>query len=493
MSSNSESASASDFGGADDAAATGAERAARMIENRRRILVVDDDETIRRGLSRMLTEMGHDVDLAADAESAVERADNTHPDLVLTDLNLPGRSGMQLIVDLQERGIEATLVVLTGHGSIDSAVEATRRGVYDYLVKPVDRERLTAVVQKGLERAVLRQEVLHLRREVARTGRLDEFVGKSRAMLEVIRLVERVAPSNAPVLLTGESGTGKEVIARAIHRLSPRAAARMVAINCAAIPAALLESEILGHEKGAFTGATTARVGCFELADGGTLFLDEIGEMPVELQSKLLRVLEDGVVRRVGGTRETKVNVRIIAATNAQIEKRLALGSFREDLYYRLNVFTLALPPLRERRDDIPLLAERFLAAYARENNRALSGFSDEALALLSTHHWPGNVRELRNVVQRAVILCREGEVGAHHLPDAICGRAAETARDPGSARTVSIPLGTTIEDAERVLILETLAACDGNKTRAAAQLGISAKTLYVKLHKYDGAASEEP
>ncbi|MFN0152405.1 MAG: sigma-54-dependent transcriptional regulator [bacterium] len=494
MGSGSESASAREGGDGERLAASG-EHAARTLGTRRRILVVDDDDAIRRGVSRMLSEMGHDVDVAADAESAIEIARNTPPDLVLTDLNLPRRSGMDLIVDLQERGIEATLVVLTGHGSIDSAVEATRRGVYDYLVKPIDRERLIAVVRKGLERAVLRQEVLHLHRELARSGRLEEFVGKSPAMLEVYRLVEQVAPSSAPVLITGESGTGKEVIARAIHRLSPRAAARLVAINCAAIPDNLLESEIFGHEKGAFTGATGTRAGCFELADGGTLFLDEIGEMPVELQSKLLRVLEDGVVRRVGGTRETKVNVRVVAATNVAIDTLLARGAFREDLYYRLNVFTVALPPLRDRRDDIPLLAERFLAAYAKENNRALSGFSDEALALLTNYRWPGNVRELRNVVQRAVILCREGEIAAHHLPSTVrdAARTPGAPADSAATRTVNIPIGTTIDDAERVLILETLAACGGNKTRAAAHLAISAKTLYAKLHKYDTNAGDEP
>jgi DNA-binding NtrC family response regulator len=437
--------------------------------------------------------MGLDVDLAADAESALEKALAAPPDLIITDLNLPSRSGMELIGDLQERGIDATLVVLTAHGTIDSAVDATRRGVYDYLVKPVDRERLTTVVQKGLERSSLRQEVAHLRRELLRTGRFQDVVGKSPAMLEIYRMVEQVAPSSAPVLITGESGTGKELIARAIHRMSQRPETRFVAINCGAIPETLLESEIFGHERGAFTGAIAARAGCFEMADGGTLFLDEIGEMPVELQSKFLRVLEDGVVRRVGGSREITVRVRVIAATNAPVEQLLERGKFRDDLYYRLNVFPLALPPLRKRREDLLLLAEHFLAEFSRANDRTLAGFSEDALALLAKYNWPGNVRELRNAIQRAVILCREGEIQAHHLPPRVragtSAAAPEHATAPGS---VSLPVGTSIDDAERVLILETLASCGGNKTQAAAQLGISVKTLYVKLNKY-GEAAEEP
>jgi DNA-binding NtrC family response regulator len=464
------------------------------VDRRPRILVVDDDESIRRGLQRVLSAEGYDVEVAPDAETARARALSTVPDLVVTDLNLPGRGGMELIGEIRERGLEVTLVVLTGHGSIGSAVEATKLGVYDYLVKPVDRERLLTVVGKALERAALRREVLLLRREMVRSGRFQELLGKSPAMLELYRLVEQIAPSNASVLVTGESGTGKELVARTIHRLSPRSAARLVALNCAAIPATLLESEIFGHEKGAFTGATSSRAGCFELAHEGTLFLDEIGEMPPDLQTKLLRVLEDSLVRRVGGTEETRVDVRVVAATNMPIDERMREGAFREDLYYRLNVFQIHLPPLRERPEDVPLLAGHFLDVFARESGKPIPGFSDDAMELLVRHRWPGNARELRNVVQRAVVLCREGDVQPHHLPEAL-RRPAPPRRAVADDGEVRIPVGTSIEDAERALVLRTLAACDGNKSRTASVLGISPKTLYTKLRAYgdDGASGSGP
>jgi DNA-binding NtrC family response regulator len=454
-----------------------------------RILVVDDEESIRQGLSRVLAAEGYTVDTAPDAESALRVALASPPDLVISDLNLPGRNGLELIAELQERGDEATFVVLTGHGSIDSAIEATRRGVYDYLVKPIDRPRLTTVVRKGLERAALRREVRHLRREMISSGRFQELVGFSPPMMEIYRLLEQIAPSAASVLITGESGTGKELVARTIHRLSPRAVARLVAINCAAIPENLLESEIFGHERGAFTGATTTRLGCFELAHQGTLLLDEIGEMPPDLQTKLLRVLEDGMVRRVGGATETRVDVRVLAATNVPVERLTKERGFREDLYYRLNVFAIRIPPLRERREDISLLAEHFLGVFAKENGKQVAGFSDDAVELLLRHDWPGNARELRNAVQRAVILCSDGEILPRHLPDSLRGRVRRPAAASGDG-SVSIPVGTSIEDAEKALILETLAANGGNKTRTAEVLGVSAKTLYSKLRRYEG---EEP
>ncbi|MGQ0721274.1 MAG: sigma-54-dependent transcriptional regulator [Candidatus Eiseniibacteriota bacterium] len=451
-----------------------------------RILVVDDEETIRQGLSRVLVGEGYAVDTAADAESALRLALASPPDLVISDLHLPGKNGLELIAELQERGDEATFVVLTGHGSIDSAIEATRRGVYDYLVKPIDRPRLTTVVRKGLERAALRREVRHLRREMISAGRFQELVGCSPQMMEIYRLLEQIAPSSASVLITGESGTGKELVARTIHRLSPRAAARLVAINCAAIPENLLESEIFGHEKGAFTGATATRPGCFELAHQGSLLLDEIGEMPPDLQTKLLRVLEDGMVRRVGGASEVRVDVRVLAATNIPVEKLTRERGFREDLYYRLNVFAIRIPPLRERREDVSLLAEHFLSVFAGENTKQVAGFSDEAMERLLRHDWPGNARELRNAVQRAVILCSDGEILPRHLPDTVRGRVRAV---PGAAEdgAVSIPVGTSIEEAEKALILETLAANGGNKTRTAEVLGVSAKTLYSKLRRYEG------
>ena len=458
------------------------------VDRQGNLLIVDDDERTRRGLSRVLGELGYTVVVAGTAQEALERALAAPPDLVIVDLDLPDKNGMELIADLQARAVDATLVVLTGHGSIESAVHATRKGVHDYLVKPVDRERLALVVRTGMERAALRREVQELRREVERSGRLKELVGRSPSMLEIYRLIEQFAASDAPVLITGESGTGKEVAARTIHRLSRRAPESLVAVNCAAIPENLLESEMFGHERGAFTGATTARAGCFELAHGGTLFLDEIAQMPPALQSKLLRVLEDGQLRRVGSSREIQVDVRVVAATNAAVDQLLASGAFREDLYYRLNVLTLHLPPLRDRQEDIPLLAERFLTSFAEREGKAITGFAPETLALLLQHPWPGNGRELRNVVERAVILSQSGEIQPQHLPSGLRGARAENEAPPSdTGDVVHLPVGTRIEDAEKALILRTLESCEGNKTRAASILGISVKTLYTKLHQYEG------
>jgi DNA-binding NtrC family response regulator len=454
-----------------------------------RILVVDDEEPIRKGLARVIASLGHEVEVAESAEEALERAMSFTPDLVITDLHLPGRSGLDLVADLKDHGIESTPVVLTAHGSIDSAVEATRRGVYDYLVKPIDSERLATVIMKGLERASMRSEVLLLRREMIRSGRFQQLVGKSPGMLELYRLIDQIAPTQASVLITGESGTGKEVVARAIHNLSPRASSRFVALNCAAIPETLLESELFGHEKGAFTGATATRAGSFELADHGTLFLDEIAEMPAPLQSKLLRVLEERKVRRLGSTREISIDVRLLAATNAVVADRLRSGQLREDLYFRLNVFTLTIPPLRDRVDDIPLLAASFLEEYAHENQKAIAGYDPEALDLLRRYDWPGNVRELRNAVQRAVILCKGDEIRVQDLPPAVMPKVRRT---QGQTATLSIAIGSRLEDIEKAVIMETVRECAGNKTRAAAVLGISPKTLHTKLKQYSGEGPPE-
>lgn len=461
---------------------TGPDNRGGEMENAHRVLVVDDEEPIRKGLARVVGGLGHDVEVAVDAEEALDAALENPPDLIITDLQLPGRSGLDLVSDLKEHGIESTLVVLTAHGTIDSAIEATRRGVYDYLVKPVETERLSTVIMKGLERSAMRQEVLFLRREMARSGVFQKLVGKAPQMLELFRMIEQIAPSNASVLVTGESGTGKEVVARTIHDLSPRAASPFVAINCAAIPETLLESEIFGHEKGAFTGATASRAGCFELASKGTIFLDEIAEMPPALQSKLLRVLEDQKVRRIGGSREIPIDVRVLAATNARVAERLESGDFREELYFRLNVFTLALSPLRERPVDIPLLAETFLQEYAQENEKEIIGFSEPAMEMMQKYHWPGNVRELRNAVHRAVILCKEYEILPTHLPPAV---RPSIRKDPTRGNSLQIAVGTPLSDVEKMMIFETLQANDGNKTRTAAVLGVSAKTLHNKLKSY--------
>ncbi|RPJ42582.1 MAG: sigma-54-dependent Fis family transcriptional regulator [Candidatus Latescibacterota bacterium] len=459
-----------------------------------RVLVVEDQEAVRRGLEELLSEDGHRVATASDVESAVARALEFAPHLVLLDLNLPDKNGLELIRELRERGMDPTIIVLTAHASIDSAVDAVQRGVFDYLEKPVLPERLRAAVARGLERAELRGEVDRLRREMMRGGRFEEMIGSSPRMLELYRLVDQVAPTNAAVLILGESGTGKEVLARAVHRISPRASRPFVAVNCAAFPESLLESELFGHEKGAFTGATAARVGCFEQADTGTLFLDEIGEMPLEMQTKLLRVLEEKKVRRVGGSREVPIDVRILAASNRDLDALRAEGRFREDLFFRLNVFQLETPPLRERMTDLAALAEHFLRGFLEENpSRRTTGFSAEALAFLKAHSWPGNVRELRNVVQRAAVLCSEGEIRPEHLPR--FGEAGRPATAPADDRdAVSIPVGSSLSRAERELILRTLRACEGNKPQAAKILGISLKTLYTRLHEYEagsGGSSE--
>lgn len=453
----------------------------------RKILVVDDEEPIRKGLARIVSGLGHIVEVAGDAEEALGKVLASPPDLIVTDLQLPGRSGLELISDLQERGIESTFIVLTAHGTIDSAIEATRSGVYDYLTKPAERERIETVILKGLERAAMRQEVLLLRREMVRSGRYQKLVGRSPSMLRLYDMIDQIAPSTAPVLITGESGTGKEVVARTLHSLSQRATGRFVAISCAAIPETLLESEILGHEKGAFTSANASRPGVFELAHQGTLFLDEIAEMPPVLQSKLLRVLEERKVRRIGGTREIPVDVRVLAATNADVAGRLRSGDLREDLYFRLNVFTLHLPPLRDRIDDLALLAQSFLREFAQENAKTVVGFSEEALDLMRRYHWPGNVRELRNAVQRAVILCRREEIQVHDLPPGVRPTVRSEPADGEGKRdgSLRIMLGTPLDEVERAVILATLTSCGQNKTRAASLLGISAKTLHSKLNRW--------
>lgn len=458
-----------------------------------RILIVDDHPAVREGLRQALTQFGFGgVDDAPTAEIALEKVLTHPPDLIVVDLNLPGKSGLELIADLQERGIETTMVVLTGHGSIDSAIEATRRGVFDYLLKPVAPDRLKTVVERGLERTALRREVLNLRREMVRRGRFQTLIGKCPAMLELYRMIEQIAPTNASVLITGESGTGKEVVARGLHRLSQRASRSMIAVNCAAIPASLLESELFGHEKGAYTGATAARAGCFEQADGGTLFLDEIGEMPLDLQTKLLRAIEDGRIRRVGGERETQVDVRIVSATNADVGSLRRDGRLREDLFFRLNVFLLKIPPLRERDEDIPLLAEHFLQEFRDATGSRVVGFSRAVMERLISYRWPGNVRELRNAVQRAAILCTQGEIQPEHLPPEVYGLISEP---PAVGEGIFLPVGSSVAEAEKAVIMATLSRCGGRKQEAARILGISLKTLYNRLSEYDaeaGRRSEE-
>ncbi|MBN2491961.1 MAG: sigma-54-dependent Fis family transcriptional regulator [Planctomycetes bacterium] len=439
-------------------------------------LVIDDDRASLEALAELVRQEGFAAETAASLREARRCLRAAPPDLVITDLKLPDGSGLALFAEL-EPFPEVEIVVVTGHASVDTAVEALRLGATDYLTKPVDVARLKSVLANLARRRELRLEIASLRDELRRLGRFGLLIGGSPAMQAVYDLIARVAPTGASVFLTGESGTGKELVARTIHTLSRRRRGPFVAVNCGAISPTLIESELFGHERGSFTGASRQHDGYFERAAGGTAFLDEITEMPVELQVKLLRVLETGKVVRVGGTAEIPVDVRVVTATNRPAEALLADDGLREDLYYRLNVFPIEIPPLRERPEDIELLVASFLAELNRAEN-AEKGISEGALKRLQSHSWPGNVRELRNVVHRAFILAEE-RIEARHLP-------LEGPVVPGAgAPELRVKLGTSTAEAERQLILATLDHLGGDKKQAAKVLGISLKTLYTRLSSY--------
>ncbi len=456
-----------------------------------KILVVDDETAARRGLASLLSGWGYEVEEAADGQEALEKAVAGLPSVVVTDLVMPRFDGHALLRALREEVPFAAVILLTGQGSIETAVAAMKDGAYDYLTKPVDLARLKLLIPKAAASSEAMREVTLLRRQLRQVMGMGRLVGTGPAMQELYRMIEMAAPTPAPILITGESGTGKELVARTIHELSPRARAPFVAVNCAAIPDTLLESEIFGHEKGAFTGALERRAGCFELAHQGTLFLDEIAEMSPAMQAKFLRILESGAVRRLGGRTEVKMDVRVLAATNKDPQKALQDGTLREDLYYRLNVVSLALPPLRDHREDIPLLVDAFVAEFNAKYDKRIGGVDEAAQAALEAAPWRGNVRELRNTLERAVIVCGDQRIGLKHLID-LSARAGldAAAAPPRDARgvpadAVAVPIGTSIEEAEKLLILRTLAAQDNNKTRAAQVLGISLKTLHNKLKAY--------
>jgi DNA-binding NtrC family response regulator len=444
-----------------------------------KILVVDDEPAEREGLARLVGQWGYDVETASSGEEALNLVETQHPAVVLTDLVLPEMDGLTLLQKLKETGRPPIVLLVTGHGTVETAVEAMRHGAFDYLTKPVDTTRLQVLLEKSIEQESLSREVNLLRHQLRQKGSFGQMVGQSRGMQEVYRWVELAGTSTAPVLVYGESGTGKELVARTIHELSNRRNKPFVAINCAAIPETLIESELFGHERGAFTGATERRLGCFELTDGGTLFLDEIAEMDPNTQAKLLRVLQEGSFRRVGGGKhEIQVDVRVVAATNQLPTEAISHGKLREDLFYRLNVFSIHLPPLRERREDIPLLARNFIEEFNRQDNRQVRGLSSEAEKELDRYHWPGNVRELRNVIQRAVVLSGSGQIGVEHLPDTVLRATPPT---PAAAAGSVTP----IREMERDMILRALEETGQDKRRAAQLLGISLKTLYNKLAKY--------
>ena len=447
-------------------------------DQRVRVLVVDDDAASRTGLQQLIGTWGYAAASAADGEEALASLPRFRPDIVLTDLVMPKMDGLALLRALQPEGAAITTVMLTGQATVDTAIEAMRQGAYDYLSKPVDLHRLRIMLEKIVERQRTILEVTALRRQLREHGSFGSMIGSSPAMRALYHVIEQAAPTSASVLVSGESGTGKELVAQTIHRLSPRAAAPFIPINCAAIPEALLESELFGHEKGAFTGAIERRPGCFELAHRGTLFLDEIAEMVPATQVKLLRVLQERMFRRLGGRAEQPVDIRVIAATNADPAEAVRDGRLREDLFYRLNVMAIQLPPLRTRMEDLPLLIDAFVAEFNARDGRALAGVAPDAMRALEEHRWPGNVRELRNVVERAMIMAPGRLIEVADLPPL-----------PGAARTPADVLrlepGMTVDLAERRLIEVTLEHTKQNKTRAAELLGVSLKTLHNKLHRF--------
>ena len=482
-----------------------------------KVLIVEDEVHARTGLTELVASWGYRAECAADGVEGLEKAVDWGPAIVVTDLKMTRMDGMELLHKIGTLPQRIAVVMLTAQGSIESAVEAMRMGAYDYIPKPVDPVRLKTILHNASQQREADVEMEVTRRQVRSTGRLGPLVGNSPQMMEVFSLIERVAPSNVSVLVTGESGTGKELVARALHELSARRLKPFVAVNCAAIPETLIESEIFGHEKGAFTGAQERRAGCFELAEEGTLLLDEIGEMPAPTQAKLLRVLEDRKLRRLGSKVETPVDVRVVAATNKDPEQAVASGELRGDLYYRLNVFNIRMPALREHLMDVSVIAEKMIDDMNERHHCTVGGLKDSLIQKLEGYKWPGNVRELRNTIERAVILAGTGMLGLEHLPpnfgeagfappptgrhaavtatgsqaEAAAAASREVQRYLDEKNTVRVEVGTTVDEAERQLILKTLSSTHNNKTKAAEILGISAKTLRNKLKEYSNSATE--
>ena len=453
-----------------------------------KVLIVEDEANERTGLAELISAWGYRTETAEDGVEGLEKVASWAPGIVITDLKMPRMDGMELLENIAAQPQQVAVILLTAQGSIDTAVNAMKAGAYDFVEKPVNPARLRAILQNATKQRGTERELEVTRKTLRDKGVMGSLVGSSKKMQEIFHLVEMVAPSTASVLITGESGTGKELVARTIHELSPRKGKPFVAINCAAIPETLIESEIFGHEKGAFTGAVERRTGCFELAEGGTLLLDEIGEMPIATQAKLLRVLEDRKLRRLGSKVETPVDVRVLAATNKVPEEAVARGELRNDLYYRLDVFNIHMPPLREHKQDLPELVEALLADMNERHNRNVRLVTDQVMSLFQANAWPGNVRELRNTLERAIIVCEGSLVEARHLPPSF---GQVIARPPvEEPNAVRLGVGTTVGEAERLLILKTLEATNNNKTRAAEILGISLKTLHNKLKEYGQASN---
>jgi two-component system NtrC family response regulator len=461
------------------------------VSSKGRIVVIDDEVNAATALEALLRDDGYDVTRAHDARSGLQLIEKSEPDVVLTDVRMPGMDGVELLARIKETRPETMVVLMTAYGTVKTAVKAMKLGAEDFLSKPIDMEELEVVLQKTLEKKALLDETRVLRERLEQKYRLENLVGESPEMLAVFKTIRQVAPSSASVLLLGESGTGKELFAQALHQNSPRRAKPFIRVACAALPETLLESELFGHEKGSFTGAVYSRAGRFEVADGGTLFLDEIGDISPTVQVKLLRFLEEREFERVGGNKTYKVDVRIVAATHRDLKKKIEEGLFREDLYYRLNVIEIQIPPLRERRGDIALLVHHFLHKYASANGKEVQRISDEALGLLLSHQWPGNVRELENAMERAVVLTTDVALQPVHFPTLHKVQAAPAAAAAPKSG-VSIP-GSTLAEIEREAILRTLEAVGGSTSRAASVLQISARKIQYKLKEYQQQGAIAP
>jgi two-component system NtrC family response regulator/two-component system response regulator HydG len=458
-----------------------------------RVIVIDDEVNAATALETLLRQDGYEVQKAHDGRAGLQVLETFDADVVLTDLRMPGMDGLELLAKVKEIRPEAMVILMTAYGTVKTAVQAMKLGAEDYMGKPIDVDELEVVLQRAIEKKALREETRNLRERLEEKYNFDSLVGESPDMLAAFKTVRQVAPSNSSVLLLGESGTGKELFAQALHQNSPRRNKPFVKVACAALPETLLESELFGHEKGSFTGALFTRAGRFEIANGGTLFLDEIGDISPTVQVKLLRFLEEREFERVGGNKTYKVDVRIVCATHRDLQKRISEGAFREDLYYRLNVIQIHIPPLRERGNDIALLAHHFLRKYADANGKEVRSIADPALGALLRHPWPGNVRELENAIERAVVLADQPVLNEAHFPTLRRGDPAVRIGAPATGQ-VRIP-GSTLADLEREAILRTLEAVSGSTSRAAAMLGISPRKIQYKIKEYqqDGAVVEPP
>lgn len=448
------------------------------------LLIIDDEKNIREGLGANFELEGYYVKLAENGEEGLKLISKGDIDLVITDLRMPGISGEEVLRRVTTETPGIPVIVLTGHGSIDAAVDAMRNGAYDFLTKPLNLDQLSMIVKRALEARELSLQHNQLKKEVESAHTFDKIIGKSAEMQKVFEMIKKVASSKASVLITGESGVGKELVADAIHNLSSRKDHQCIKVHCAALSETLLESELFGHEKGAFTGADNLVKGRFELAHESTIFLDEIGEINPSVQIKILRVLQEKAFERVGGQETINVDVRIVAATNRNLEEEVKNGKFREDLYYRLNVVHIHVPPLRERKDDIPLLIAKFVEEFAEENGKVISGIDARAKSAMYNYNWPGNIRELRNCIESAVVMASGEEITLEDLPPTVSKAAAE--------QSISIPANSTLDEAEKIIILQTLAANKNNKSKTAELLGIGRKTLHRKLEEYGITSDDE-